>query len=113
PARYDSTTGVMSLPIRIRNTSTDTLYAPITVEARSIVDARDLVRVPDLPAPAILNASNGKPGAGATFDYTPALRDWTALPPGTVTEAVVWQMRTGNAHHTAAPITLRVRAGIR
>ena len=78
----------------------------------SIVDPRDVSKAPGVPQPAILNASNHKPGAGGTFDYTPALRDWQALPPGAVTEAIVWQIRTGNAHHTGAPIALRVKAGV-
>jgi hypothetical protein len=113
PTRYDSTTGIMSLPIRIRNTSSDTLYPPISVEVASFGSAGDAVKFPDLPVAAILNAQNRKSGAGATFDYTPALRDWNALPPGAMSEAIIWQVRAGTAHHTGVPITIRVKAGAR
>ncbi|HEY3120103.1 MAG TPA: hypothetical protein VGL15_05735, partial [Vicinamibacteria bacterium] len=44
-------------------------------------------------APVILNASNGKPGDGATFDYSPALAGLDALAPDGQTAAVVWRMR--------------------
>jgi hypothetical protein len=40
-----------------------------------------------------VNASNGKTGDGATFDYTPALGDFDALEPGAQTAPVVWRMK--------------------
>jgi len=43
--------------------------------------------------PAILNASNGKSGEGAVFDYSAALGNLESLEPGAMTDAVVWRIR--------------------
>ena len=43
--------------------------------------------------PEILNASNGKNGVGATFDYSKALHDLSRSGPDAVSDAIVWRLK--------------------
>lgn len=98
PARVDWSHGELLVPVRLRNVSHETLAGPFTVELRSVSTQSD-----DAAAGAVtkvLNASNGKDGAGAIFDYAGALRDLTGLAPGAVSEAVVWRVRPALLRNT-------------
>jgi hypothetical protein len=79
PPIYDVERQAATIPIRLQNISTETLYGPFSVEVRK------------LDQWTILNAANGQRGAGAVFDYSSALGDWRALAPGASTEAVAWR----------------------
>jgi hypothetical protein len=98
PARVDWPHGELLVPVRVRNVSHETLAGPFTVELHSVSTQSD-----DAAAGVVtkvLNASNGRDGAGAIFDYAGALRDLTCLAPGAVSEAVVWRVRPAVLRNT-------------
>jgi len=95
PVRYDPQTGIATFWIRLRNISKERIYGPLKARVKGFVDEEMKKYQPDLEAniPEILNASNGQKGVGAVFDYAAALRDFEALDPGEITEAVEWQLK--------------------
>jgi hypothetical protein len=103
PTRLDLTAGEILVPVRLKNTSAETLYGPFTVEIvrleapvwSSAGDGRDRSAVVEL-----LNSSNGLTGKGARIDYTRALRDLPALLPGAVSEAITWRVRPPSLRKT-------------
>jgi hypothetical protein len=64
------------------------------------------------PGATILNAGNGESGAGATFDYSNRLGSYHALPPGGVSEPILWRFRVSDVENLA-PIALHVRVTAR
>jgi hypothetical protein len=95
PVVYDEVSRNLTLPVRIKNLSQQTLYGPIRVELRSLsppglseADREDVGNIPE-----ILNAGNGERGAGAWFDYSRSLGTAGALPPGAISDAVQWKLR--------------------
>lgn len=98
PARYDLQTGVLTLPVRLRNVSREPIYGPLKVKVRGFLDEEMKKYQPDLEPniPEILNSSNGLRGAGAVFDYASSLRDFETLDPGDMTEAVEWKLKFSN-----------------
>jgi hypothetical protein len=109
PSRYDLPKGEMMIPIRIRNVSRDTLYGPFTIEVTGWSSRHD---PPDAKT-TILNSSNGKGGVGATMDYSGALRDLLVLPPGGVTEALVWRVKPGRKRATTVSLDAAVRGRVK
>jgi hypothetical protein len=98
PTVYDPAKGELELRVRLRNVSADSLFAPLTVEVLEFgsgLGAEDREH-----APAILNAANGKPGAGATFDFSGAVGTESVLPPGGATAAQVWRLRIRDLKRT-------------
>jgi hypothetical protein len=91
PSSYDPATRELQLPVRLRNRSDRPIFKPLTVEVRTFGSGMGEEWKEN--APIILNASNGKPGDGATFDYSPALAGLDTLAPDGQTAAVVWRMR--------------------
>jgi len=95
PSRFDAATRELVVPVRIRNTTADTLYPPIVATLTSVGDTM-LVRsgyMQPEDVVEILNASNSKPGAGASFDFTGALGTLGYLAPGAVSGAVDFKLR--------------------
>ena len=82
PQRERPPAHTIELPIRLKNLSTRPIFGPVTVEVTKLT-----------PEGAIGNAENGKTGVGATFDYSRALGDFESLPPGAISEGVVWRFR--------------------
>jgi hypothetical protein len=97
PARYDGSAKVLELPIRLRNVSKADIYGPIAIEVDHVDDAAN---GSTSERSTLLNASNGKTGDGASFDYTTALGDLPVLPPGAVTNPVVWRIRVTDSLKT-------------
>ncbi|OFV81513.1 MAG: hypothetical protein A2Y78_03470 [Acidobacteria bacterium RBG_13_68_16] len=98
PTRVDWEHGELLIPVRLKNISQDTLYGPFVVELRSVETQSD-----DKASGAVtkvLNASNGKEGKGARFDYGGALRDLASFAPGGVSEAVMWRVRPALLRNT-------------
>jgi hypothetical protein len=93
PARYDAAAKLLELPIRVRNVSQADIYGPIAIEVEQVDDGANGSK--GEPS-TFLNASNGKSGNGASFDYTTALGDLPLLPAGAITNAVVWRMRVAD-----------------
>jgi hypothetical protein len=91
--------------VRLRNTSTDTLYGPFTVRVTRL-GAQPLFAAAG--ATEILNASNGQRREGAEFDFTPALRDVPYLAPHAVTEAITWHVKPASMRHTDLNFTATV-----
>lgn len=92
PSVREPASNEVTIPFRIRNDSDAPISGPITIEVLGFGDGPkgDMHQE---SAPTILNAPNGKPGAGAVFDYSDALGDLCALPPGASTRAVTWRFR--------------------
>ena len=99
PISYDIETQEVLLPVRLKNTSQDTLYPPFQVEIKELVHPYAAKAHEETSVPEILNAANAGTGVGAVFDYSHALCDLDRLDPGAVTSAVVWRLRA------ASPVT--------
>ena len=89
PTSYDETAKEAEIPIRITNTSSQTIYPPITLEIVGFdLDEPDIYKYP-YPPMYVSNAPNGKRGEGAVFDFSKALGSLDALAPGGQTAPVV------------------------
>ncbi|MBA3714084.1 MAG: hypothetical protein H0W76_16770 [Pyrinomonadaceae bacterium] len=113
PTTYDPVTRELQLPIRLKNLSDQPIYKPITVQVKGFGSGMgDLLKD---KSPLILNATNGQPQDGATFDYSSALRDLEALEPQGQTEAMVWRfklvapLRTPDMHVNVTGFVMRNR----
>jgi hypothetical protein len=92
PIQYDQGTREVRLPARLKNTSKETLYPPFQVEVKELIHPYTAKSGEPGNVPKIVNASNGKTGIGAVFDYSKALGDLGALAPDAVSDAVVWRL---------------------
>jgi hypothetical protein len=95
PSRFDAGKRELVVPVRIRNTTADTLFEPIVATLTSLGDTM-LVRSGYMrreDVVTILNATNSKPGAGASFDFSRALGTLGFLAPGAVSGAVDVRLR--------------------
>ena len=95
PTQFDAEKRELVVPVRIRNTTADTLYPPIVATLTSVGDTM-LVRTGYMRSEdvvTILNATNAKPGAGASFDFSDALGTVGYLAPGAVSGAVEFRLR--------------------
>jgi hypothetical protein len=95
PNRFDAEKRELVVPVRIRNTTADTLFPPIVATLTSVGDTM-LVRTGYMSSEdvvTILNATNAKPGAGASFAFTDALGTLGVLAPGAVSGAVDMRLR--------------------
>jgi hypothetical protein len=96
PIQYDRQTREVLLPVRLKNTSKETFYPPFTVEIKELAHPYTVKAHEAMDLPTILNASNGKTGVGATFDYSKALHDLDSLEPDAVTDAVMWRFKAAS-----------------
>ncbi|HLA11364.1 MAG TPA: sialidase family protein [Pyrinomonadaceae bacterium] len=96
--------GRILLPIRLKNKSDEPIYGPLKVEVVQLYQ-------PVAPS-GILNSTNGKTGLGAIYDYTPALGDFEFLPPGGISEGLVWQFSTPALNGGLPQFKLKVSARI-
>jgi len=106
PVQVDWEKGELLVPVRLRNTSSDTLYGPFSVRITNL-GGSPLLRAGGTNE--ILNATNGQHGVGAEFDYTAALRDIPYLAPHAVSEAVVWRVKPASMRHTDLSFTATVQ----
>jgi hypothetical protein len=115
PNRYDAEKRELVVPVRIRNTTSDTLYPPIVATLTSVGDTM-LVRTGYLrpeDVVTILNATNAKPGAGASFDFSGALGTLGLLAPGAVSGAVNVRLRVATPAASGLRWRMVVSAGTR
>jgi hypothetical protein len=113
PLSLDTATGEIDIPIRLQNTSRHVIFGPISVTflgLQSAVMQHNMGMT--APAASILNAGNSESGAGAAFDYSHTLGSYDALPPGGVSEPIVWRFRVSDVEDLA-PISLHVRVTAR
>ena len=108
PIAVNPATNEVDIPIRLQNHSKNTLFGPVTVEFLGLQNAQQVRYARIAPKAQILNAANGKRGSGATFDYSRALGSYGALPPGAVTNAVVWRFHLSDITDLA-PIAIQAR----
>jgi hypothetical protein len=99
PASYDMATREVALPVRIRNSTKQTILPPVRVEVVEFGSGKG--NVDREFAPQVLNASNGKAGVGAWFDFSPALGTRQRLEPGDVSGPIVWRMRLAEPTRTS------------
>jgi hypothetical protein len=95
PTRFDAWMRELVVPVRIRNTTADTLFPPVVATLTSVGDTM-LVRSGYMRSEdvvTILNATNAEPGAGASFDFSDALGTLGLLAPGAVSGAVDFRLR--------------------
>ena len=109
PVQVDWERGELRVPVRLRNTSSDTLFGPFTVRVTKL-GGPQMVRSEGVTE--ILNATNGKRGEGAEFAYGPALRDIPYLAPHAVSEAVIWRVKPASMRHTDLSFTATVEGGV-
>lgn len=95
PVKYNAETQEAVIPVRLKNISGETLYGPFMVVFKNFTNPgftrsgfQGFINVPQ-----ILNATNGRKGVGAVFDYSSALRDFDSLEPGALTEPVTWKFK--------------------
>jgi hypothetical protein len=109
PIQYDRTTQEVLLPVRLKNVSKEALYPPFKVEIKELAHPYSIKAHEEVDVPTILNATNGKTGVGATFDYSKALHDLGSLEPEAVTDAILWRFKAASAvktsFHVGADIT--------
>ena len=110
PMQYDQARREVSMPVRLKNVSKETLYPPFTVEIKEVVHPYTVKSGEAVEDPiTFLNSSNGKKGVGATFDYAKALGGLDALAPDAVTDAVVWKVQAESPVKTDFHIGTEIR----
>ena len=100
PIQYDQQKREVVLPVRLKNTSKEKLYPPFQVEIKELIHPYTAKAHEEQDLPVFLNASNGKTGVGAVFDYSKALGDLDVLEPDAVTDAIEWKIKTASPVQT-------------
>jgi len=100
PIRFDPQSREVIAPVRLKNTSKETLYPPFKVEVKELIHPYMVKSHEEGSVPEILNSSNGKTGVGAVFDYSKALGDLDSLPPDAVTNAIPWRLKAASSVKT-------------
>jgi hypothetical protein len=91
PTRYDAEARELQLPVRLKNTSQQTIYGPITVTVQGFGSGMGKESVEF--SPEILNATNGKTGEGALFEYSDVLGSECTIPPSGTSGALTWKLK--------------------
>ena len=115
PSRFDVERRELVVSVRIRNTTADTLFPPIVATLTSVGDTT-LVRIGAMSpgdTVTIVNATNGQPGAGASFDFSRALGTLGYLAPGAVSGAVDFRLRVATPAASGLRWRMVVAAGTR
>lgn len=106
PIKYDQQTKEAVIPIRLKNSSKETLYPPFHVLVKELAHPYTIKSHDPLYPPTILNSSNGEKGVGAIFDYSKSLGDFEGLDPGAVTDAIPWRLQA------ASPVKTNFHLGV-
>jgi len=93
PTRYDGAARESEIPVRLRNVSNEPIYPPVTLEITGFGYNDPELPKDDSPAPTVVNATNGKTGVGAVFDFAGALGSQAVLEPGALTSPVVMRLK--------------------
>jgi hypothetical protein len=88
---YNSTSRELEIAVRLKNISGHTVHGPFTVVVTGFVAGAD--ETFGQRTPEILNASNGKTGSGATFEYVAASGSVNVLRPGAQSEPITWRLK--------------------
>jgi hypothetical protein len=98
PTSYDESASELHIPVRLRNVSARTVRGPVRVAIESFGSGLGDAYLDHTPD--VVNAANGKRGAGAVFDFSSALGDSGSLAPGQETAAVDWILRLRDPRKT-------------
>jgi hypothetical protein len=97
PTTWDPEKKQLSIPVRLRNVSTQPIYAPIRVEVLGFgfpeYENDDDKKRNAENAPTFLSASNGKAKEGAVIEMGGAVAGSDALQPGAITNPVVFRLQ--------------------
>ncbi|MBV9699041.1 MAG: exo-alpha-sialidase, partial [Candidatus Eremiobacteraeota bacterium] len=100
---WDQRSHTLSVPARLRNASDKVLYPPYTITVTRTQNPYFPTVAPNV---TILNADNGKTGAGAAFVYSAAmLGNLGRLEPGADTASRTWKIRIPGASFDPAFVT--------
>ncbi len=91
PPVYDAGAGTTEIPVRLKNTSSGSIYPPITLEIVRLDDGWEATEVKN--PPQILNAQDGGTGIGARFSFDEALGGDGELKPGMLSASVPLRFR--------------------
>jgi hypothetical protein len=94
PTRFGASEMELELPVRLKNISRHAIYGPITVKIDGF--GSGMGEMEKEFSPTILNATNGKPQDGATFEYSQALGSEGVLAPSGVSGEIVWRLKLVN-----------------
>src|SRR6185295_11918636 len=97
-----SSGGISQYDVTIKNTSSQTIFAPVRLEVASITSAGNTVTV--------ANADNGQAGPGAAWDYSTKLGADNALTANELSSAV--NVRFNNPNNGAFTVVFRVIGGL-
>lgn len=92
PTSYDEATGVVTVPMRLKNLTAQPLYGPITITFELNPSLGDRGPIDTKFYPTILGARNGKTGPGAEFDLTPLTADGF-IEPGATTGSFMLRVK--------------------
>jgi len=107
PAHYDPKTETEEIPVRLKNTSEDSVCTPLIVHIKTGATGR-------LESGAqILNGTAAKSEGGIVFDYSNAMGDFSCLAPGEATEPIVWKVRPDPKDKTFASVQFTVTGSVR
>lgn len=115
PSRFDAEKRELVVPVRIRNTTADTLFPPIVATLTSVGDTT-LVRIGVMGVEdtvTVVNATNGEPGPGAAFDFSRALGTLGYLAPEAVSGGVDFRLRVATPAANGLRWRMVVSAGAR
>jgi hypothetical protein len=90
PTRIDAD-NIAVLPVRLRNNGNTPIHGPLTLTIRGFGSGLG-AQLQEF-APEVLNASNQRTGAGASFSFTGAIGTAGVLAPGQVSGAVEMRLR--------------------
>jgi len=97
PTSFDGGGNEVMVPVRLKNISTETIYPPIRLEFVGFgygeKESKDEEEFWAKKKVTVVNASNGKPGEGAVFEFDRALAGTEGLEPGAQTNPVVLRFR--------------------
>ncbi len=97
PTRYDAEKKQVEIPVRLKNTSAQPIFAPMRLEIEGYgfpeYESEDDKKQNAENAPTALNSSNGKPKEGATFDLGGTIAGSDELAPGAVTNPFVIRLQ--------------------
>jgi hypothetical protein len=101
PTVHDAAKGTVEFPLRLRNISGKSIYAPITLEIVRLGSGFEAE--PPKNPPQLLNADNGLPGVGARFAFDAALGGDGELKPGMLSGPVPLRFRVPLGEPLDAP----------
>lgn len=127
PLREFTSDSILEVPVRLKNISKETIYGPLIVEvsemyldrAYEMKDGKPIKKdgqyvVVYIPSDnKLLNADNGKPGVGATFDFTKSLGSFQSLASGAVSGEVIFRFKKPTNEKEFPDLTLKVMGKIK